>query len=167
MATRPVYLEGKIKWAFRLKTPDMKYSKYGRYSADLYMNDYNIEKFKEMKVMNHLRKDEDGIYVRFSKDQAKEIRGKVVQFGPPIIKEIKDGVEVMTQDIAKIGNGSDVTIKLDHYDYKNPSGKTMYACRLTGMLVHNLVERQRDIDTSITDEKSTAGLSAQPAPQPW
>jgi hypothetical protein len=155
-----IYLTGKAKWV-KVITPN----KYDKWSMDLYPTPPSYDKIVELKskgLKNHLRKDDDGYYMTFTRPTSKIIRGKLQGFQPPIVLD-KNGLPIGKPSI---GNGSDVTIKAELYEYKIPLSKNEkgIACRLESIRVDNLVpfETKRDFDE---DQKSQiSGLSEQPEP---
>src|SRR6476620_8282057 len=131
MATKEVFLSGKAKWAHTGR-PD----KYGRYSIVLYPDSASLQKINDLKaatpaILNTLKKDEDGYFMKFTCEPNKNIGGKVVVFQVAVLKP--DGAP-LTESL--IGNGSDVTIKLEYYTYRKGEGA---AVRLKAVRVDNLV----------------------------
>lgn len=149
-----VYLQGKSKYA-KLKRPD----DFG-YSVQLYLTPESWTVFKSLGVMNHIKRDEDGDYVVLRRPTQKMIRGKVVAFEPPVVvdKDMKPLVDVL------IGNGSDLTCKLDHYEYTSPTKKKGHAIRLVGVKVDNLVPYVSKRDMDKEDYKVVESLESIPAP---
>lgn len=155
-----VYLKGKAKWAHRLFQPDLEFNKW---STVLYPDKESLEKIRDLQaegVKNVLKKDDDGYYTTFSRPTQKLMKGKVVAFTPPVVTD-KDG-QPFTDPI---GNGSDITIKLEVYQHGTPGGGKAKAARLMAVRVDNHVpfEQERDF----TDEQMglVSGLNEQPAPQ--
>src|SRR6266700_176715 len=117
-----VFLTGKAKW-FKHQLPN----KFGNWSHDIYLNDESLERVKELKqdkgktegIKNNIKHDEDGDYISLNRPQQKMMRGKVVGFTPPILLDRNDEV---LYDVA-VGNGSDITTKLEYYTYKKPFGE--------------------------------------------
>jgi len=156
MAAEDVILQGKVKWA-KVHQPNM----FNKWSLDLYMNPESIEKFKAMEVKNVLKKDEDGYYATFSRATIRKVRGRDVALSPPTVLD-KDNIPT----IAAIGNGSDVTVKLQRYSYQVPQqpGKREYACRIEGIRIDNLVTYT---DASRTDEQIKDVKALRDAPRPF
>jgi hypothetical protein len=162
MAVEYIYLQGKAKW-FKSQTPN----KFGDYSHDIYLTDESRTKLEELKkgkgnvegIKNSLKQDEDGYYVSLRRPQSKTIRGKVVGFAPP---EILDRNGLPLHDIL-VGNGSDITTKVEYYTYKKPFGEGRgSAIRWASTRVDNLVPfvTQRDFDADQT--KAVSGLETVP-----
>lgn len=158
-----IFLQGKSKW-FKHQTPN----KFGNWSHDIYLNDESLNKFNVLKegktgvegVKNILKKDEDGFFVSISRPTSKVIRGKVQGFAPPQVL----GTDNLPLHDILVGNGSDITTKLEYYTYKKPASDIKgSAIRWVSTRVDNLVpfKTQRDFDDG--DEKQVRGLAEQPA----
>jgi hypothetical protein len=165
MATKYVFIQGKAKW-FKAQTPN----KFGNWSHDIYLNDASLKQIQELKetkgetegIKNILKKDDDGYFMTFNRPQQKMVRGKVVGFAAP---EVLDKENKRMYDVL-VGNGSDITSKLEYYTYNKPAGAGKgSAVRWASTRVDNLIpfETQRDF----TEEQQAAvrGLEQQP-PQP-
>lgn len=156
--TEYVYFKGKAKWA-KHTTPD----KFGNWKITIYLDDEGYKKVLDLQkegLKNVLGKDEDGNFVTFRRAQQKMIRGKVVGFAPPEVLN-PDGTPL--RDVL-VGNGSDVTVKVEVYAYKPPVGNPAKAARLMSIRVDNLVpfELSRDFDED--QAKQVGGLLEQPKP---
>lgn len=151
---KQVYLQGKAKWA-RLGRPD----EWGNYKINLYLNNESVEKFRNLGTKNVLKKDEDGYFCTLRRPESKLMRGKVVGLAPPTVVD-KDGMPM--RDVM-LGNGSDVTVKLDLYEYYPPGSKEKAkAMRMSGVRVDNLVPYART-DRDEYDAYNVKGLDDQPA----
>lgn len=158
--TEYVYLQGKAKWA-RLAQPDP----WGNWKITLYLTPDSYNKMNELKmegVKNTIRKDEDGYHVVLRRPQQKMMKGKVIGLAPP---EVINPDQTPLRDML-IGNGSDVTVKLEVYEHGTPSGGKAKAARLMGVRVDNLVPFVVTRDFEEDQEKSIRGLNEQP-PQLW
>ena len=153
--TEHIFLQGKSKWT-RVDHPDQ----YGAYSTVLYPNAASMKKIYELKergLLNVIKKDEDGEYITFKRPTQKTINGKVRGFTPP---ECLDAQGNKLK--AFIGNGSDVTVKLEVYGYKSPlGGKEGVAARLDSIRVDNLVPYERESFPE-DEKKQVEGLDEQP-----
>jgi hypothetical protein len=134
--TEYVYLKGKVKRC-QVNVPDQ----WGNWTVGLYLTPESLDKFKEMKVKNHLHKDDEGYYIWCKRPQSKLIKGKMVGMHPPIVKNA-EGIEL--HDVL-IGNGSDVTVKMEHYNYTFGAEKGS-ACRLHTIRVDNLIPYEARIE---------------------
>lgn len=138
--TEYFYLSGKAKWA-KLKTPDPEYQNY---TIDLYMEPEVVEQFKAMKTALSLRVDEEGTYVRFRRSEGEVPwtvkEGESNMFGPPkllLTTGVDDrGVPSVEPFEGSIGNGSDVTLKVQVRELKNKRKAT----RLEAVRIDKLVE---------------------------
>ena len=152
MAQKQVYLQGKSKWA-RLQSPD----DWGNWKLNLYLTPESKKTFEDLKVKNHLKRDDDGDFVAIKRPVQKMIKGKVMGLAPPVIVD-KDG----TPTTEMIGNGSDVTVKCDYYSYKSPQGEPGNAIRLAGVRIDNLVPYTPAKDYTEADKKAVGALNEQP-----
>jgi len=156
MATEYVFLSGKGMWA-RTQRPD----EWGNYSIQLRPDNASLEKVRELKeqgVKNNIKKDDDGFFITYRRPQQKMIRGKVIGFTPVEVVD-KDGKPI---DVG-IGNGSDVTIKLEVYQHGTPGGGKAKAARLMGVRIDNLVPFEKDKDYDEDRQEQIDGLAEQPA----
>lgn len=152
-----VYFSGKCSWANHLLVPDGEYNKW---HVTLHFTPESLEKFRELKLRTHLKKDDDGYYAKLSRPTQKLIRGKMVAFAPPQIFD-RDGKPFT----GHVGNGSDVTVKCEAYKYTPPGGKErLNAIRLESMRVDNLIPYEPKRDYTDEQAKAAAGLTEQPAP---
>lgn len=134
--TQFVTFQGKGKWC-KLFRP----SQFDKWSVDLYLDEAQVERFKSYKTKTHLRKDDDGYYVSFSRPVEKLIRGKRNALKPPVVTD-KDGKPI--NDTA-IGNGSDLTVTCELYGYTPPQSKDkLFAIRLLAVRIDNLVPFEKD-----------------------
>ena len=129
MATETHMFRGKVKWpkVYQL-------NKYGKWTLDLYPDADSLDKFKALKVKNHLKKDEDGYYFSVSRPPQVSVRGKIFALTAPIVLD-KNNIPTTVA----IGNGSDVTVKVDYYSYRKGTPDQGYAMRLNSLRIDNLV----------------------------
>jgi hypothetical protein len=163
MARKTSYetLRGKVQWA-KVKRPN----KFGKWSLDLYPDEASLPKLHALKedpaVKNHLRKDENGEFMTFSRDCQKLIRGKMVLFQPPQILD-KDNNPID----AAIGNGSDCDVTIEVYIFENPQTKLRgRAARLHAIKVWNLIPFDPERDFTTQEFVSVSGLLEQ-SPPSW
>jgi hypothetical protein len=167
MASQYYYLKGKTKW-FR----STKVNEYGKWEHVLYPDGPSLELIRKLQestperqgIKNVIQpdKDGDGEYLRIGRLSQKTIRGKVVAFPPPEVLD-KDGVTPLRHTL--VGNGSDVTTKVEYYTYEIPprkSGKRGSAIRWESTRVDNLIpfELKRDFDEK--EQHQVKGLAEQP-----
>lgn len=156
------YFQGKAAWA-KLHTPDVEYKTW---NVKVYLTPDSYNKFMELRekrgevegILNECKQEEDGYSVVFRRPTEKTWDGVVKILTPPIVVD-KDG-QPWTQPI---GNGSDITVKVERYTYNKPFKKGRgSAIRLVGVKVDNLVPYQRKEFTA-AEEKQVKGLDGQPA----
>lgn len=136
--TTMIYFTGLAKWA-KVYTPDDMYQKY---SIDLFLDDESWELFNESGLLlqpKEVAEDQGepfGTCIRFSRPVSKEIKGALVNFGPPPVLD-SEGLP-MTDNI---GNGSKVTVKVSVYDTRKGMGH-----RLESIRVDDLVPYENNVD---------------------
>lgn len=165
--TEFVFVQGKGSW-IKTQIPN----KFGKWAVTLHPTASSLEVIKKLKeegIKNELKKDEDGYYMTFNRPVSKEFRGKIQGFQPPRVldgsKKLEDGSHPPLD--ALVGNGSDVTLKLEVYKHKTPSGGEAKAARLLSIRVDNLVPFIPAKDFDEDDMRAVNGLEDQPAQQPF
>lgn len=150
MATEFKKFKGKGKW-MKIFVPD---STFGdpQYRMQLYLTPEGVIEFKKLGVKNKVNTDEDGSYVNLKRDVSKIMRGQTVSFSPPIVVD-KEGNPFKE---GSIGNGSDLTVTVEHYAY-NPKtgGGPAHAIRLHTVQVDNLVPYQPNVTKETVNEPVT------------
>lgn len=162
MATDIVYLQGKVKW-FRANQPD----EWNKYKHVLYPNPESLEKIRDLQtstsgvtgIKNILKKDEDGYCISISRPASKTIKGKVVGFAPPEVLEA-DGKTPLRNVL--VGNGSDVTTKVEVYTHGTPGGGRAKAMRWASSRIDNLVPYESRRDFTEKESEAVEGLAEQP-----
>ena len=153
-----VYFNGKCSWANHLVIADQEFNKW---HVTLHFTPESLDKFRSLKLKTHLKKDDDGYFAKLSRPTQKLMRGKMVTFTPPKIFD-KEGKPL---ENVSIGNGSDVTVKCELYQYTPPGSKQKEnAIRLESMRVDNLIPYEPNRDYTAEQSKAAAGLTDQPAP---
>lgn len=164
-----VYFRGKGKW-IRILKPDVEYNCW---NLSLYLDQPSIETFMQLKeprgneegILNELKTDEGTgeLYVVLRRPVTKEFKGKVTAFRPPIVvdKENKPWLPHIG-----IGNGSDLTVKVERYGYNKRMGKggRGSAIRLVSVRVEELVPFEMKKDFTEEELKAVDGLLQQPPP---
>lgn len=148
-----IYLKGKAKWANRLFVPDIEYKKW---SLSLYPDAVSLETVRDLQaqgVKNVVKKDEDGYHVNLGRPTEKSIRGKVVAFNPPVVTDKDDNAFA-----GPIGNGSDVTVKMEVYSHGTPGGGKAKAMRLAAVRVDNLVPFEQSKDFTDEEQEQIKGM---------
>ena len=131
MATKEFYLSGSCKWAKVL--PDNGDDKFERWTIDLYMDDKSWKKFNDSQLTLKVREDDDGEFVKFARRFTDWEGNKV------------DAPEIHGAE-GEIGNGSDVTIKVEVFDTKNGKGHRLLAVRVDNLVEYDSREVDEDID---------------------
>lgn len=167
------YFQGKGSWANRLSVPDMDYNGKPCWSIKLHFTDKSHKEFLKLKedgpdyrgIMNEVKEDQDGPFHVFKRPVTKEwtdrSTGKktTIQLQPP---EIIDS-EGKPWDGRGIGNGSDITVKVERYKHTIPfkKGAKGTAIRLVSVKVDNLIPYDRK-DFTPEQEHAVKGLDEQP-----
>lgn len=154
------YFNGKGKW-IKAVTPDPKFHKW---NMQLYPYDKDLEKFRELQskgVLTRLKKDDEGYNFQLSRPTSKVMRGELVAFTPPLVMD-KDGNII---EGLKIGNGSDVTAKVQVYSYPKPTGGRGIAIRWEALKVLNLVPfKTEDFPEGSMEAAQASDLEGHPEP---
>lgn len=169
MPNTEIFLSGKCKWP-KLITPDTKYDPLGKWSIVLYPDPESLDKIMELKkevngtagIMNHLKKDEDGTYISFTRPTQRTFKGQNKAFLPP---EVLDADNKPLRNM-RIGNGSDVTLKIEVRTYPTPTGGRGRATRLVAVRVDNLIPFDDDSRTP-EEAKQVEGMKEVPARAPF
>jgi hypothetical protein len=157
-----VIVHGKCRWCFTRKL-----DQNGEWSMNLYPNPESLDIINQLikdGIKNQLKKDDDGYYIRFRRHPQKQGKdGRVIQFDPP---ETLNADGSICTDI--IGDGSDVSVRLEVYGGKNPFGTGSYkAARLGGVKVQNLVPYiPATMAKDEHEQKNAQRLMAAPLQQP-
>ena len=153
-----IYLTGKGSWFHKLFEPD-EYLGDKRWKISFYPDPKSMEKFKELKTVNRFKTDKDGTYVVLSRpvDKPWQIKdGESPEFDPP---RVTDSEGNLWPDDKIIGNGSEVTVKLEVYNYSY-KGRSGTAARLEAVRVDDWVEYQKPDETAPTPPAAPANTQA-------
>ena len=132
MATKEFYLSGICKWAKVL--PDNGDAKFERWTIDLFMDDKSWGKFDDSGLQLKVREDDEGDkFVKFARRFTDWEGNKV------------DAPEIHGAD-GEIGNGSEVTIKVEVFDTKNGKGHRLLAVRVDELQEYESRQVDEDID---------------------
>lgn len=163
MATEYVYFKGKTKW-FRWTSPDSTFDP-PRWKHVLYLDEPSLAKFRELQkegVKNHLKKDDDGYYINITRPTYKEFKGKKEVMKPPVV--LNDKNEPLSENIS-VGNGSDVTTKVEVYSYTvSRTKEKAKAMRWFSSRIDSLIPFNKGTDFTPAEEELVSGLPEQPAP---
>lgn len=150
--------QGKASWA-KLITPDIEFKNW---NVKLHLTPESYNQFMKLReddgniggILNEVKKDEDGYFVILRRPMEKW--GTLLP--PPVITD-KDGNPWRGESI---GNGSDITVKVECYKYKKPFNKGQgRAIRLVAVRVDNLVVYEKK-DMTGQQLHAVAGLDAAP-----
>ncbi len=156
-----VYFKGKGSWFQNLFILDTKFEPQWRIKCHLTAD--SVEDFKALKTKTHLKKDDDGYFTNFTRKARKITRtGKELIFEAPGVFD-KDGIPMGKE--SRIGNGSDITVKCELYQYTPPGEKEpKNAIRLASVRIDNLIPYEAGKDYTAEQAKQAEGLTSQPAP---
>ena len=114
------YFSGTARWA-KVHKPD---DKYKNYTLDLYMDDASKKAYMKSGLQLKDRVDEDGEhYVTLRMPSVRMVKGKPEEGKPDVLD--KDGNPTK----ALIGNGSEVTCKVEIYEWDGRVGHRLQAVR--------------------------------------
>jgi hypothetical protein len=126
LATKEIYLTGKIKWAKGLAEMDEKFKSY---SCAFYPTEKSLIDYKQLDLKTKFRMDDDGESFSLRRPDSKIFNDEVKKFGPPEVFMEINGVKTVV-DPLKLGNGSDVTVKIAVYDTGYGKGSRLEAIRV-------------------------------------
>jgi hypothetical protein len=161
MANEILYVSGKAKHC-RAVVPD-RFQDEEFWKVVLYPDEKSLDTLRRLQargIKNTMRLDDDGFHMQFKRplEKPKKNGGKIKFEAPKVFD--KDGKPM---DGKLVGNGSDVTLKLDIYG--NPQGPRKYlAARWESMRVDNLVEYNPDSDYTPEEAQAADGLMDQKIP---
>lgn len=166
MAKEYIYLKGKAKWANKLFIADQLYKCW---SVLLYPDEESYSKVLEMKkgkegvqgLLNVIKKDEDGYCITVKRPTEKLIKGRMQGFVPPLVLNADNSP--FNPQGPQIGNGSDITCKIEYYVYPRPTGGKGSAIRLESVRIDNLIPFTKE-DFPKADAQQASGLTEQPPP---
>lgn len=153
-----IYIQGKGNWCRFVKP-----NKWDKWGCQIHPNNEGLELIRDFQAKgakNQLKKDEDGYFTNIGRPISKTFvkSGKVQSFTAPIVVD-KDG-KPMDGNI--VGNGSDLTLKVEWYEHPTPGGNKAVALRLESVRVDNLVPYEPDRDMNDFEKAEVAGLKDQP-----
>jgi hypothetical protein len=157
-----VFWQGKAKWVRAVK-PDLTYNKW---NFVLYPLEKHLEEIRALQakgVKNVLGKDDDGWKINISRPTQKIWKGKIIAFAPPVVID----AEGRPLDGMTVGNGSDVTAKIEVYQHGTPSGKKATAIRWEALKVDVLVPFEPKTDFPEEDASAVQGLDLIPKQTGW
>lgn len=160
------FIKGKAKWANKLFVPDQMYKCW---SLLVYPDTDSYSKILELKagkegvqgILNVIKKDDEGYSITLKRPTEKLMKGKLNAFLPPVVLNADNSP---FNSSVGIGNGSDVTCKIEWYDYKRPTGGRGSAIRLESVRIDSLVPFEKNSDFPSAEAKLVSGLTDQPPP---
>lgn len=157
--TEDLMMTGKFKYMKHLR-PDPRYP--DKWATLFYPDEQSMPELLALKkkgIMNHLKMDDDGQYMNFSRPLEKTWAGKKEALTPPRVVD-KEGqpVEVL------VGNGSDGVIHLEIYQFqdKQRPGFFKHAARWKGARIDNLIKYDPNPDYSPQEIEDQRKLSKVP-----
>lgn len=159
MASKWIFLQGKAKWC----RPHMV-NQWGDYTMQLYLTPESLDTVRELQgkgLKNLIKKDEDGWNIRLKRPSQRTFGTQVRGFAPPDVFE-GDGKTPLRG--INIGNGSDVTCKVEVYQYTVPGStppQKAAAMRWAAIAVNNLVPFDAKHDMTDAEATSAEGLAEQ------
>lgn len=153
-----VLLKGKFKWMYHLR-PNPRYP--DKWNVLIYPDDESLEKIKALKkqgVANHLKYDDDGWHMNFSRPLERDWGGKKeAMTAPDVIFKDKSPVEV------RVGNGSDGILALEVYSHKTDRpGEFKKAARWKGARIDNFIPFDAETQYSEEEKAKIKTLSEEP-----
>jgi hypothetical protein len=162
------FFKGKGSYFPNLQQGDLGYKNW---NVRLHFDDASYNLFMKLKepegdvagILNEVKKDEDGYYHTFKRPMFKNFGHGDEPLTPPIILD-KDN-QSWDRNV-DIGAGSDITVKVECYKYKNRmSKKPGRAIRMAAVRVDNLVPATTD-DFNDVQKRQIRGMDGQPG-QPF
>lgn len=154
-----VFLKGKVKHCRHIQ-PDTGFEPH-KWSVNFYPDEESLNKIKELKkegVQNHLKNDDDGWWMKFSRPTERVFKGVKEGLAPPRVID-KNGVPIEV----RIGDGSDGVISLEVYQHKTPQpGIFKKAARWRGLRVDNLIQFNAETDYSEAEKAEIKTLREEP-----
>lgn len=153
------YFKGKASWA-RVQLPDLEFKNW---NIRVYLTPESLVEFNKLKepkgdvegILNEVKQDDEGSYITLKRPMFKNWGKGDEPLTPP---EVIDANNQPIPNSTLIGNGSDVTVKVECYKYRKPFNKGQgRAIRLVGVKVEHMIPYSRK-DFSAHQEHAIAGL---------
>jgi len=160
------FFQGKAHHA-KVQHPDLVYKNW---NLKLYPTPESLDKFMKLKeskeetegILNEVKMDDDGTSITLRRQMYKDFGRGVEPLSPPDVLDAEG--RPLPKDVM-IGNGSDVTAKVEVYTFKRPFKKGIFskgkAIRLMAVRVDNLVPYTKE-SRDERKEKDLKGLDDQP-----
>lgn len=158
-STEDLFMRGKFKYMKHIR-PDPMYP--DKWATLFYPSQDDLPKLRELKksgIMNHMKMDDDGEYMNFSRPLEKNWKGKKEALTPPRVVD-KENIPIMVP----VGNGSDGVIHLEVYQFqdKQRPGQFKKAARWVGARIDNHVKYDPNPDYSEEEKADLKKLQAVP-----
>ena len=165
MATEDVYVRGKGSYIYAY-VPDQQFEKPA-WKITLHPDDASLATIQQLKkegMKNWEKRDDDGTYFTFKRPVTvlNKKSGKDISLSPPVVLDHEG--QPFT---GPIGNGSDVTVKLEVYSHNTPGGGKAKAARFAALRIDSLVPFETKRDFTDTQKEVVGGLADQPKPRPF
>lgn len=138
-----IYIKGKLSWVKHIR-PDTQFDPHA-WKITIHPDDDSLEIIKGLKkdgLQNHLKMDDEGQYITFSRKTERKFKGRVEGMTPPVVID-KNKVPIERP----IGNGSDGIIELEVYKHKTPQPNVFKkAARWSKLRVDTMIEFNAERD---------------------
>lgn len=125
--TKYITVEGPVKWAHHLFKEGMD-TKFGeKFTIQIYPDKKSTLIIKEAGVRSKWHEDEDGDWVKFTRDNKKAFADRVQEFGPPTVLDASG--KPWASDVS-IGNGSVCSVRLEVFPSKYGVGSRIDEVRV-------------------------------------
>lgn len=133
--TQYAYFNGPCKWA-KVYKPDDKFGD-PMWSIVLYLDEENMENFRKTGMTMKPKTDEDGDFVTFRRKQFQNFKNERKEFDPPAVFDKNN--EPFSE---LIGNGSEVTVKVEYFNTRNGVGSRLVSVRVENHIPYETAEAQ-------------------------
>lgn len=150
MASTYIYLSGKGSWMHRLFEPE-EYLGKTSWSMKLYPDPKSLRIFDAAKLLQRKKEDDEGIGITFKRPTTKpwKVTGKESKdFSPPVVVD-NEGRPWPSDQL--LGNGSEVTLKLEVFQTK--LGRT---ARLESVRIDDWIEYDKPEDSPPEEDNEIA-----------
>lgn len=152
MATTTVYLSGEASWC-KLTQNKLDTKFRPNWSLSVALDPASLNAFKEAKIGVELREDDQGLkrvanFRRYADVDYKDSERRSTKLPPRVLSEenvLYGGV---------IGNGSEVTVKLDVFDTKYPrKGHRLVSVKINKLIPYEPEDGDNPLDDPLPDDQ--------------